>query len=248
MHGGARGGSASRQIPRESNDRIEDDGDGQRQDDCSWTLRQPVGRFVQADLIDPSACRPVARPRSPESPDRSSVASGSSSFDQDTHWHPLLVSFGDEGPSRSDRRAGPSPLRADRRARCASIRRPARDRGRPGRPRVRPRLHGLWMALLGDRERSTGDPRSGARSSAHDRPSARRSDGRGSRSRHVGRDRPIVGLETHRRYRVTGNGPAPGPSSSRRWRLGRPMWRHCCRRTTSTTTATSPDGATRPTC
>ena len=60
---------------------------------------------------------------------------------------------------------------------------------------------------------------------------------------------PIVGLETHRRYRVTGEGCSrPGSRSPRRSPSSRPTSRRSCRRMTSTTTAISPAMAGRRTC
>ena len=245
----ARDASASRQIPRESNDRIEDDGDGQRQHDRARTLRQPVARFVQADLVDPSGRpdRRLDRARLSLSIGRASLPARHRSIRIPTGIRCSYPSD-DDGCSRSDRRAGPSAVRADRRSGCGGAGRPDRDRRGPDRARQRRGVPGAVDRATRGSERRAADPRAGARTSIDARPSARGTDGRDPRPRHVGRHQP-----DHRpRDASPVSGRRRGPGGPTRDRRGagpasRPMSRPCSRPRTSTTTATWPDTATRPT-
>ena len=58
---------------------------------------------------------------------------------------------------------------------------------------------------------------------------------------------PIVGLETHRRYRIVGDGPAAHPELAETLSMEPSDVARSCRQTTSTTTATSPATACRRT-
>ena len=212
MFTGAHGASASRQIPRESNDRIEDDGDGQRQDDRSRTLRQPIACFVQADLVDPSgrADRWLDRARLSPPIDRASLPARHRSIRIPTG---IPCSYASEmtdllartdAPVRAlfERIAGPAAAApADLTAIGAALVELANDVD----------YLAPWIARLGDRSGALAihAPERGPRLMlVH-----RREGQMGAIHDHATwvAISPITGLETHRRYRIVGEGPAARP-------------------------------------